>query len=463
MRTYRLWIAWALCAAWLAGCGGSEKFGEIAKSSPHLALPSNAKLVMEFQPGIIAQNPIVNDLRALFGAEGRDLPFTGSIRMLGLDPQRQIERSAWALYDIATMTWAMALVGDLDEEAVLRGIESPVDPRLRAEVKAETYLGMAYHVVDRGGGAGGGSLCLIFPAPGVLLAASNAPLAQKAIAVWQGKADGLGTDRAFKPLLEKASTASQLWFAGFAQGTLSEMQITAGGLFSRGDNLGYGVDTLAGAMDVGPGAVTLWAEFACDNSDTANKQKTNYSAWVQSQGNMLAQSGYGPLGRAIAGLLVFSVEGVKIRVNADVPAELAAQMLMQRQEAEMAARQMQEMLMRQSGLGSPGELPAPRPESELAPEEVAPAPAGPASPPTETIEPAAPEAPLAPPPTPAADRRGRRTSPTPPPEALEQLEAMQTPALTPPVLPSTTPPAPEAPPAPPMSVPPAAPSSPPAQ
>ncbi|MCX7013594.1 MAG: hypothetical protein NTW86_13730 [Candidatus Sumerlaeota bacterium] len=356
----------ALALVLAVGCGGGPKLAEIAPTEPQAMLPSGARMAVGLHPQLIASNPLAKRLREALQADRADLPIESLARLAGIESELQVDLAVVALYGAGQggATWGMALAGEFDRDAALKAAQAR-----GAELKPdETFQGMTYSILERGSGEEAQPTFVLFPAPGLALLSDNRGVVQKGIAVWNGKADGLLSDAAFKPRLEGLSTDAAVWLTGWAAGTLDQIQVSAGP-FARGDNLGRGVDSYRATLALTAASASLVGTFECQNADSAKKQRENYLELAKSYAQMLFQSG---LGMGILGLfqkLQMTVDGRAIATNLELTAQEVEAVSQQFEQARSRPMRIQDLLGGAAGaMPIPPEAPsASRPEAAATP------------------------------------------------------------------------------------------------
>lgn len=361
-------------AVLLVGCSGGTRIAEIVSKEPHAALPSGVRMVVGFQPKNIASNPLVARLRQAMGQDQSDLPLADFAWAAGIDSQRQVEAGAWGLYSVggpAGPTWGIVLVGDFDEPGALTSAKAGAGGLAPAAIQPRSYQKGAYYVLTRGAGPEAEETFVLFPAPGVALASNNQAVVQKGIVVWNGKAEGVKADPQFASRLEGLSTSSPAWIVGWAQGTLDQMTAIAG-LFSRGENLGRGVDWYRAELELGQNMASLSGLIQCQNADSAKKQRENYQELIKTYAQVFFQAGLGIGAIALANKLRLAAEEKTISVNFEVTAEEIEQIAQQFEQARQNPLTIQD-LMRRGAPAPPGVEPSePGAEAQEAPQEEAP-------------------------------------------------------------------------------------------
>ena len=229
------------------GCGaGEEELAKRVQEKPYAALPANANYLYGVRPRQIAANPLVAELRTAMGKENSDLIFTSKAREVGLDPQTQVDQMVYGLYGAS---WGMVVLGDFDEEAVIKTISQQGQGMISVQVTEKNYSGKKYYAVERSAEGAKDVLYVNFPAKGRMLASSTDNLIMNSIVVGRGKADSMLTDKTLGPLLQKISTQSDGWVVGLSQGTLDRSTLSV--RFSQ-ESLGRGVRSYYGELKLAP-------------------------------------------------------------------------------------------------------------------------------------------------------------------------------------------------------------------
>jgi len=319
------------------GCGSGPNVEEIVSEQPHALLPRGAAMVYGFRPADIVANPLVVTMRTATGSLDADLPLAGVLKamtgesspgdslcglidLFGVDANTQVKSGAWGLYkssDQGTF-WALAITGGFEEKSAVARMKIPPGPGVELQVDKKEYLNSPYYTMTFGSTSPAPQFYVAHLAPGVMLAARSEGLAQHAMMVWRGKADGLLTDAEFAPLLQQAATSAPAWATGWGYGSLSLLLIRSGGVLAPAENLGKGVKSFHASAELGAQQASISAVFDCENSASAEKQRKNYEELLNSRFKKYIY--LGPLILELIEKVAIVAEGPKVRMSFTITA-----------------------------------------------------------------------------------------------------------------------------------------------